>query len=56
MQDPRLNFGLGKSDHADSIEIRWPDGQVDQFRDVRGDRFVAYTHPGAARPWRQAQQ
>ena len=42
--DPRLNFGLGPSDHADSIEIRWPDGAVDQFKDVQGDRFVAYTH------------
>ncbi len=42
--DPRLNFGLGQSDHADSIEIRWPDGQLDRFKDVRGDRFIVYTH------------
>ncbi|MGO9239660.1 MAG: CRTAC1 family protein [Bryobacteraceae bacterium] len=47
--DPRLNFGLGQSDHADLIEIRWPDGQVDQFKDVRGDRFVVYTHNAVAR-------
>jgi hypothetical protein len=44
-QDPRLNFGLGKADRADSIEIRWPDGQVERFKDVPGDRFVVYTHP-----------
>jgi hypothetical protein len=48
-QDPRLNFGLGKSDHADSIEIRWPDGNVDKFKDVRGDRFLVYQHPSVAR-------
>jgi len=47
--DPRLNFGLGQSDHADSIEIRWPDGQVEQFKNVRGDRFVTYIHAAAAR-------
>src|ERR1017187_8057849 len=46
----RLNFGLGKSDHADSIEIRWPDGQVEKFKDVRGDRFVVYMHPANATP------
>jgi hypothetical protein len=51
-QDPRLNFGLGKADHADSIEIRWPDGRIDKFANVRGDRFVVYTHPCTARPWR----
>ncbi len=44
-QDPRLNFGLGKSDHADAVEIRWPDGEVEKFTDVRGDRFVVYLHP-----------
>ncbi len=35
--DPRLHFGLGKSDRAASIEIRWPSGQVDRFSDVPGD-------------------
>ena len=49
-EDPRRNFGLGRSDHADAIEIRWPDGQVDRFRDVRGDRFIVYAHPATARP------
>ena len=46
--DPRLNFGLGKSDHADLIEIRWPDGEVERFNDVRGDRLVTYTHAATA--------
>ena len=47
-QDPRLNFGLGESDHADLIEIRWPDGRVDKFGDVRADRFVVYEHASVA--------
>jgi hypothetical protein len=47
--DPRLNFGLGPADQADLIEIRWPDGQVEQFKDVRGDRCVTYTHEANAR-------
>ena len=44
-QDPRLNFGLGNADHADSIEIRWPDRQEETFKNVRADRFVVYSHP-----------
>ncbi len=55
-QDPRLNFGLGESDHADSIEIRWPDGQVEKFKDVQGDRFVFYVHPANASPRNAAQR
>jgi hypothetical protein len=53
-QDPRLNFGLGESDHADRIEIRWPDGQVDKFTNVPGDRFTVYVHPADATPWASA--
>ncbi len=46
-QDPRLNFGLGKADKA-NLEIRWPDGKVEQFKDVKADRFVVYTHDASA--------
>jgi enediyne biosynthesis protein E4 len=35
--DPRLHFGLGKSDRVSSIEIRWPSGRVDRFSDVAAD-------------------
>jgi hypothetical protein len=47
-QDPRLNFGLGKADHADSIEIRWPDGKVEKHVDVKADQFVTYMHESVA--------
>ena len=38
--DPRLHFGLGVAARADSIEIRWPSGQVDRLVDVAADRVV----------------
>jgi hypothetical protein len=46
-QDPRLNFGLGKAVKA-NVEIRWPDGKVEQFKDVKADQFVVYTHQATA--------
>ena len=38
--DMRLHFGLGQSDRADLVEIRWPSGIVEQFENVQGDRFL----------------
>jgi enediyne biosynthesis protein E4 len=35
--DPRLHFGLGKSDRVASIEVRWPSGRVDRFSNVAAD-------------------
>lgn len=29
--DPRLLFGLGKDEHAQSIEVTWPNGKVENF-------------------------
>jgi hypothetical protein len=39
--DLRLHFGLGSATGADTIDVRWPSGRVDTFRDVRGGRVVA---------------
>jgi hypothetical protein len=33
-------FGLGKDDVAQSIEVHWPDGQVDRRTNVRADQAV----------------
>jgi hypothetical protein len=46
--DPRLHFGLGGAARVDSIEIRWPSGQVDRLSDVAADRVVTVKE-GAAR-------
>ena len=35
----RLYFGLGPHARADQMTIRWPDGQVQELKDVDGDRL-----------------
>ncbi|MGE3820466.1 MAG: FG-GAP-like repeat-containing protein [Isosphaeraceae bacterium] len=32
--DPRIHFGLGPIDRVESVEVRWPSGRVDHFRDL----------------------
>jgi hypothetical protein len=36
--DSRLHFGLGESVVVDAVEVRWPDGTRDVFRDLPADR------------------
>jgi hypothetical protein len=36
----RLYFGLGDQGGVDAITIRWPNGQLQELRDVRGDQLV----------------
>jgi hypothetical protein len=38
--DSRLHFGLGARSRVDSIEVRWPDGAVQRFSDVRANQFL----------------
>jgi tetratricopeptide (TPR) repeat protein len=35
--DPRLHFGLGKSRQADRVDVRWPSGRVDRYRNLAAD-------------------
>ncbi len=37
--DLRLHFGLGETMKADSVEVRWPSGLRQTFRDIKGDCF-----------------
>ncbi len=37
--DLRLHFGLGAHDHADKIEITWPNGKTEVLTNVAADRF-----------------
>ena len=37
---PWITFGLGQRAFADTLEIRWPSGQLDQYTQVAGDRFI----------------
>jgi hypothetical protein len=38
--DRRVHFGLGQSERADEIEIRWPSGNVQTLKNVQGDRVL----------------
>ena len=35
--DPRLHFGLGPARMIEQIEVRWPSGRLDHFRDLPTD-------------------
>jgi hypothetical protein len=42
-----LTFGLGASDRADSVEVRWPSGQVDRLMDVRSGQTLTIQEGGS---------
>jgi hypothetical protein len=37
--DLRLHFGLGSATRIDSVEVRWPSGKTESFKDVAGDKI-----------------
>jgi hypothetical protein len=37
--DLRANFGLGSSTRVESIEVSWPSGLKQTFKDVDADKF-----------------
>ncbi|MBI3477672.1 MAG: CRTAC1 family protein [Acidobacteria bacterium] len=37
--DLRLHFGLGSAARIDLVEVRWPTGKVESFKDVAGDKI-----------------
>ena len=39
--DFRLHFGLGSAEKIDSLEVRWPSGKVETFKNLAADRFYA---------------
>lgn len=38
--DLRLHFGLGAKEKVDAIEIRWPSGLVERYRDVKANQIL----------------
>lgn len=50
--DLRLHFGLGLADHLDDVEVRWPDGKQQTFKDLRADRFYRLTEGELVMPQR----
>ena len=57
--DPRMHIGLGEQERVERLEIRWPDGATEVFRDVPADRYLrvvqgaGYSAAGAAEPARR---
>jgi enediyne biosynthesis protein E4 len=47
--DLRLHFGLDQAQVVDSLEIRWPSGQVDRFSNLQVNRLYVVTE-GAKSP------
>jgi enediyne biosynthesis protein E4 len=41
-----LHFGLGRNTSADSVEIRWPSGIVQELKSVRADQIIKIKEPG----------
>jgi enediyne biosynthesis protein E4 len=41
--DLRVHFGLGGATKAERLEVRWPNGLVEEWRDVAADRIVTLT-------------
>jgi len=43
--DGPVHFGLGPDTTADLVEITWPSGKVQTFKNVNGDRILSATEP-----------
>jgi hypothetical protein len=39
--DPRIHFGLGKRTKIQSLQITWPDGQVDKLTNLPVNQIIA---------------
>lgn len=42
----RLHFGLGSSERATLVEIRWPSGRIQTLRDIVGNQVLQVPEPG----------
>jgi len=38
--DPRVFFGLGDAHKVDSVDVMWPSGRTEKFKDLTADQFV----------------
>ncbi|MCL6505713.1 MAG: ASPIC/UnbV domain-containing protein, partial [Bryobacteraceae bacterium] len=38
--DLRLHFGLAHRERVDLLEVHWPGGTTERFRDIPANRFV----------------
>lgn len=43
----RLYFGLGQADRLEAARVHWPDGHVQELRDLPANQLHVIKHPGA---------
>jgi enediyne biosynthesis protein E4 len=44
--DTRVHFGLGNAEKADIVKVRWPDGSVEEWKDVKADQILRVEQGG----------
>jgi hypothetical protein len=47
--DSRAHFGLGSAGRIDEVEVRWPSGRTDRYRDLAADTGY-HVREGDSRP------
>jgi hypothetical protein len=52
--DLRIHFGLGSNTVIDLLEIQWPSGAVDEFKNVAVDQFIRIQEGGKLTSLKQA--
>ncbi len=40
-----LHFGVGGSEQIDSVEVRWPDGRIDNLTEIPANQYYPVLHP-----------
>jgi hypothetical protein len=46
--DLRVHFGLGAATRIDRLEVRWPNGSIEEWRDLAADRVLPIVEGSAA--------
>jgi enediyne biosynthesis protein E4 len=54
--DLRLHFGLGEKKMIDLLEVRWPSGIIDQFRNIASAQFIQIEEGGKLTTLKRASQ
>ena len=48
--DPRVLVGLGNASQVQTVRLRWPDGSVEEWKDLKADRYVNLKQGTASAP------
>ena len=47
--DTKLHFGLGEAAKVDAVIVQWPDGEREQFRDIKSPGLVTLQRGAGAK-------